>query len=130
MITVKWGYKDTMFFENIYGYFREDTLRKMDVIGNGESLYYAQDDSGAYIGVNEATCSRMLLYFKDEQVDRITFLEKPDAKFFPMQKIDPKKKLLSEFQWLIEKKPTKEDVIRSGWLKPMGSIEPESDDGS
>ncbi|MCH8329799.1 MAG: organic solvent tolerance protein OstA, partial [Bacteroidetes bacterium] len=36
--------------KNIYGYFKNDSLRKMDVIGNGESMYYADDDSGRYIG--------------------------------------------------------------------------------
>src|SRR5205085_2150852 len=39
--------------KNMYGYFETGEMKRLLVDGNGESVYYAKDDSGAYIGVNK-----------------------------------------------------------------------------
>ncbi len=92
--------------KDIFGYFRDDTLYKMKTIGNGESIYYARDDLGAYLGANQASCSKMDIYFKTQKVDHIIFLDKPNATFHPMQDLDPDDLMLSGFQWLESRRPT------------------------
>lgn len=98
--------------KNVLGYFSKGDLEKMLVEGNGESIYYAKNDSDEYIGVNKAVCSNMWLYFKENEVQKITFLTKPDASFLPIADINPKDLVLKDFVWLDHLRPkSKEEVI-------------------
>lgn len=83
----------------IHGFFSDDTLRRMLVEGNGESIYFAQDEARAYIGMNKATCARMVIYMKSAQVDRITFIGAPEATMTPIKDVDLKTYSLEGFSW-------------------------------
>jgi lipopolysaccharide export system protein LptA len=89
----------------IHGIFSDDTLRRMYVEGNGESIYFAQDESKAYIGMNQATCARMVIYMKAAQVDRITFIGAPEATMKPMKEVDLNSYSLEGFRWLEALRP-------------------------
>ena len=99
--------------KNMTGHFEEGRLVKMDVEGNGESIYYAEDDDGAFIGVNKSICSNMILFFSEERkVDRIYFITEPDATLYPLSQLPEEETKLKNFKWLIEKKPNgKEDLF-------------------
>ena len=95
---------DERFFNQIKGryieaIFEEDELRVMDVSGNAESIYYARDDAGAYIGVNKTACSDMVLYFGNNQIERIKFLAEPKSKMDPMRQADHNTMRMEGFNW-------------------------------
>ena len=101
--------------KDMYGYFNEGQLQRMEVDGNGESVYYAKDDSNAYIGVNKAICSNMVIYFTaDRKVDRIYFLTEPDATLYPLNKFPASESKLRNFKWLIAKKPRSKEDLTGG----------------
>lgn len=108
--------------KDMQGYFKEGYLQRMEVQGNGESIYYAKDDSNAYIGVNKAICSNMtILFTNDKKVDRIYFLTQPDATLYPLNEFPKEESKLKNFQWLIAKKPkSREELMepRSALKKP------------
>ena len=84
----------------------------MHVSGNGESIYFAKTDSGKDVGVNKATCSNMMLYFKDKKVDHILFLVKPDAVLNPLGVVKPEELKLKDFEWLGNRRPkSKRDLL-------------------
>jgi lipopolysaccharide export system protein LptA len=99
----------------ITGFFIDDDLKRMEVEGNGESIYFIQDDSSAYVGGNKSLCSRMVLYMSDstDEVEHITFLTKPEATFTPMDMIVMAAYNLEGFTWQIALRPfTVYDVVR------------------
>lgn len=97
--------------KNIFGYFKENELEKMFVDANAESIYYGKDDKGKYIGMNKATCIKMWMYFKEKKVNKVVFIEKPDAVFTPLKMITEEDKYLKLFSWQIERKPkSREDI--------------------
>lgn len=100
--------------KDMHGYFDNGVLKRMEVQGNGESIYYAKDDSNAYIGVNKAICSNMVVYFTDDkQVDRIYFLTEPDAGLYPINQFPKEESKLKNFHWFISRKPkSKEDLVK------------------
>ncbi|MGB3075694.1 MAG: hypothetical protein WBB36_10255, partial [Chitinophagales bacterium] len=100
--------------KNMYGFFVDGRLQRMEVEGNGESIYYAKDDSNAYIGVNKAICSNMTIYFSvDKKVDRIYFLTQPDATLYPLNEFPKEESKLKNFRWFISKKPkSKEELLK------------------
>ncbi len=109
---------DEVYFNQIKGkhitaYFYDDELRKMNVEGNAESIYYALDDDDAYVGLNKTLCSKMLLYFDDNQIQEIRFYAQPKANTFPMGQIDHRTIRLEGFRWEVQRRPNNvEDLLR------------------
>ncbi len=93
------GIYDQIGGRKITGLFRQDTLQQVLVDGNGESIYFAKDEHQAFIGVNRATCSHIIIYFVKNQIDQIVFMGQPEATLYPMQKIKLEEFMLDNFIW-------------------------------
>ncbi|MCF8243660.1 MAG: hypothetical protein K9J37_04600 [Saprospiraceae bacterium] len=110
---------DEFFFNQIKGknsiaMFDSSELRRVRVVGNAESVYYALDDDKAYIGVNKTVCSEMLIYFGDNEVEGIKFYIKPKATLFPMKKADHEGLKMAGFSWQMERRPgSVEDLLKA-----------------
>ncbi len=86
------------------GYFNENKLVRIFVEGNGQTIYFAKDKD-KLIGINRANCTNLMIYIKDNSVEKITFLKKPDATLFPMSDFIPKEFLLKDFNWRQKERP-------------------------
>lgn len=84
----------------ITGFFVSNELKKIDVKGNGQSVYYSKDDKDDYIGINKAICSDMLILLDSSKVEEILFLTQPEAVFYPVNELSYKEWMLKDFKWL------------------------------
>jgi len=92
--------------------FKEDAkLSRVNVEGNGESVYYVVDDKKVTTGLNRVECSRMNLFFEDNQVKKIKFITKPEAKFIPPKEWKEDLLNLDGFNWRIKDKPSLEMLL-------------------
>jgi len=89
----------------VTGYFKESELVRMDVRGNGESIYFADEEGKGYLGANKALCSNMVIRLVDQQVNRISFLEKTDAIFHDLKLTDFRSMRLEGFSWRLSERP-------------------------
>ncbi len=107
------GAYDQIKGRDMVGYFENSKMSKMKVTGNGETVYFAKEKDSSYTGVNKAECSSLMILFKDNQVSRIKFYQKPDATFYPIHEVDLEKMKLKNFMWRIEEKPNSiEDLFK------------------
>lgn len=111
---------DEVFFnqvkgKNITARFREEELREMEVNGNAESVYYALDEGGAYVGVNETICSDMLLFFGNNEVEKIKFFSQPKAKLHPMKQVNHNSLRIEGFNWETKFRPLKFEDLFAVW---------------
>ena len=106
--------EDSVCFNQIKGKelrvkFKNNELKRMHVVGNSESIYYARDDSDtvnvSYTGVNEASSQQMMMYFADNEPVKIVFLSKPEGTFRPFYEVVGKPNQLDGMQWRINEKP-------------------------
>jgi lipopolysaccharide export system protein LptA len=87
-------------------------IERVNVDGNGESLYFALDDKDSLlIGMNKVQCSKMVIRFVGNKVNKISFITKPDALFIPPHEIEEPDKRLKGFLWRIKEKPKEQEVI-------------------
>ncbi len=93
--------------------FRKGDIQRVDVNGNGESLYFALEGDTAVTGMNKAICSNMILKFGDNKLKTISFLVQPEASFIPPHELKPEEKQLEGFNWQAELRPTKASVLHS-----------------
>lgn len=98
---------------DMYGYFDKGEMKKLVIEGNGESIYYAKDDSGSYIGMNKIACSNMTILLEDQEVKNILFDVKPEGVMYPVHQVPETEKVLKGFIWLEAKRPkSKKDLLR------------------
>lgn len=99
--------------KNITAFFKENELDQMDVIGNAESVYYARDEVDAYMGVNKSVCSKMLVYFGNNEIEFIHFYTTPVSNMLPMKKANHEELKLSGFRWEKTRRPKSvEDLLK------------------
>lgn len=109
---------DTIHYNQIKGkllwaYFKDDTLRKIDITGNAQATYYLKKEKKGLQGVNTIESSKLTVKEKAGTLDQVTFLKKPKAKAFPMKDLDVKAVELKGFSWQIYRKPkSKEDLFK------------------
>ncbi len=82
-------------------------IRKVDVKGNGETIFFALEGDTLMIGMNHITCSNMGIYFADSnQISDITFITKPQSQFIPPHELTEEKMKLEKFKPRFEQTPT------------------------
>lgn len=110
---------DEVFFnqvkgKNITAFFEAEELRRMAVNGNAESVYYAIDEVGGYVGVNKTICSEMLLLFGNNEVEQIKFFTQPIAQMLPMGQANHNELKMPGFNWEKRYRPNSiEDLFRA-----------------
>ena len=90
---------------NLIGHFKRGKLTVMDVLGNGQTIYYAREEDGKYTGVNKAICSDIKINFKKGKIDRIKFITMPEATFYPLKDFPKSKQILEGFIWKNDERP-------------------------
>ncbi|MBB6610863.1 LPS export ABC transporter periplasmic protein LptC [Pontibacter sp. Tf4] len=96
---------------NMVAFFTDGDLKRVNVNGNGESIYFAIENDTTLTGMNKAICSNMVLLFAENKLNRISFLVNPDASFIPPHELQPTDRQLEGFAWLGELRPTRPDVF-------------------
>lgn len=86
------------------GYFQKNKLYLVNVEGNGQTLYFVKEKEELK-AVNRADCSDLKVYLKNNKVDKITFITKPDATLFPLDQVDVKELKLKDFNWRKKDRP-------------------------
>ncbi|HTF80870.1 MAG TPA: OstA-like protein [Cytophagales bacterium] len=110
---------------NMVAQFVESKIQRVDIDGNGESIYYAMDKDSIFVGINKISCSKMSVRFGDKnQPKTFTFIKKPDAQFIPPHKLEEPDKTLKGFRWRIGEMPTKSTVYTK--LPPPAKSKPRS----
>lgn len=95
-------------------YFKEGKIAKVDVDGNCESIFFALDDKEQYVmGMNKIICSNMRIFFQNNVAERVNSITKPNASFIPPHELKPDQTTLNGFNWQIEKKPSKKEILTS-----------------
>jgi len=107
---------DTTRFNQIKGkdmiaYFINNKLYKIKVLGNSETVYFAREEDKTLIGINKLYASDMLIFVKDNDIQTITYIEKPEGTLYPEDEISPYDLKLKGFNWLENLRPkTKEEI--------------------
>jgi lipopolysaccharide export system protein LptA len=90
--------------KDMIGYIRNNNLYKVEVNGNGRSIYFAKDKD-KYIGLNRVESSNINIYLIDGHINNITFITRPDAKMLPLDDVNTSETRLEGFEWRPDERP-------------------------
>ncbi|MCF8303437.1 MAG: hypothetical protein K9I94_09210 [Bacteroidales bacterium] len=91
--------------QNMFGYFKNNELKKIFVNGNSETIYYIRQEDNTLVGVQKAVSSNMIIYLRENEVFRINYIEAPDASVYPKNELPAEEEKLRNFQWLESRRP-------------------------
>ena len=108
--------EDSSRFNQIKGkemeaYFKEGKLSKLDVMGNGQTVYYVRD-KGQIVAANRAESVNLSISIREGTVSSILFRSKPTATLFPIDKAAYEDVTLVGFKWNVDFRPKhKHEII-------------------
>lgn len=97
--------------KNMVGLLADNKLYRIDVTGNGQTIYYTKNKQQKNFGVNRAECSDLTIYVNENKVKGISLLNQPDGTLFPIKELSVRELRLKGFHWLEERKPKSKDDI-------------------
>ena len=108
--------KDSTKFDQIrgkemIGYIRNNKLKKIDVFGNSQTIYFTVDEKeNEIVGVNFTESSDLEIHMKEGQLNELKLIKQPTATLYPLDDVEVTK--LKDFKWLEELRPkSKNDIF-------------------
>jgi lipopolysaccharide export system protein LptA len=98
-------YYDQIKGKSIIADFDSSFIRQMWVTGNAESIYYAKDDNGAFIGVNKTICSKMQFTFLNNEIELLKYYGENTSNMMPMGQANHDSMRLEGFNWRAGERP-------------------------
>lgn len=100
------GIYDQVQGQQLRGFFTHNQLRVIHVEPEAQCIYYAQDEDGAFLGVNQVSSERMRIQLNDDQrIRRIRFEQQVDHRLSPLDQVDLDEMKLPRFHWREEQRP-------------------------
>ena len=101
---------------SINAYFLKGKMDHLRAKGNAETIYYGTDDRNKFVGVNQANCDVIDMYFEkvkdDSKPQRIVLRNNLQGTATPMGQANHNELRLRGFHWLIDKRPkSKFDIL-------------------
>ena len=111
--------KDSIHYDQLSGKkitanFVKGDINDIFIDGNAQTIYYPsdtqKDSTGTEIktlkGQNHLICEQIYIYFKKSEIQKIKFVDQPEATLTPLDQILKNELLLQNFIWKIEQKPS------------------------
>ncbi|MFN3529637.1 MAG: OstA-like protein [Bacteroidia bacterium] len=90
--------------KDITAYFIDRQIGRMDVHGNGESIYYVERDDHSFMGANKIESSDITIHLENNRPVEIAFFVKPNAVLYPIDQVNPYEFRLKGFFWAEDRK--------------------------
>ncbi len=118
------AHEDSIFYNqikgiNMIGYFKDAELSKVDVFGNGQTVYYPREEDQTLTGVNETKCSNMTIKIDSSAIKKINFYDRPTATLTPTDEMSANGMQLDGFVWRNSERPGSVDDLIFGTSSPI-----------
>lgn len=91
--------------------FKDKRLHKVDVNKDVETIYYIEEDTGKYIGMQRMVSGDLSIVLENNQVKQVKYYLEPTGNLHPMDKIPAGEEKLDGFEWKIARRPmSRKDV--------------------
>jgi lipopolysaccharide export system protein LptA len=130
--------EDSLYFNQLSGkeiiaYLDSGELRKVDVNGNAETIYYPRDDADStIIGINKTESSYVFMYIKNRKIDRMVMTTQTTGIIYPLDQLSGTDLFLKNYVWLEELRPKdnsdlmthfeKKERVKIGTSSLMGAV--------
>lgn len=99
---------------DLKAFFNNQTVERLEVSGNAESVFYPIDDkNGSFIGMNKTKSGYLTMWMRDSKLDKLKIWPTPQGTLTPIPDLTREARFLKNFQWFDYIRPiNKEDLFR------------------
>lgn len=114
---------DSLHYDQIAGndlvcLFDSGKVQQMDMQGNVQVIYYAEEDDKSLMGQTQLISNFMTVWFRDQKMEKLKFWPQPVGSFTPIQLLLDDKLYLDKFRWMSYLRPSgPNDVFRGIEMK-------------
>ena len=113
-------HEDSIYYNQLSGkeiiaYVDSGQLRRVNVNGNAETIYFPRDDKDStLIGLNRTQSSFVVMYFKNKRINKAILTSATNGTMFPIENLPEKTLHLNTFFWIEKERPqTNKDVFKT-----------------
>ncbi len=97
--------------KNAEAFFKDKKLKQVNVYKDVQNVYYVEEDTGKYIGMQTIICGEMKIILEKNKVSKVHYYLEPEGDMHPMDKIPAGEDKLDGFVWHENIRPqSREDV--------------------
>jgi len=93
------------------GYFKNNQMRKVQINGNAESIFFVRDEDQLLTGINKTLSSDMNIYLDSSGVYAVVPIKSVDAHMYPEAEVSEEDRKLKNFRWIKDRRPMKKEDI-------------------
>ena len=91
----------------------ENTLRKVDIDKNAQSIFYTRNELQELIGIDKAKSGRISILFDNGDIEEYSRFNQVDGKLYPESEFPENEKVLKGFDWREDERPLSvEDLFK------------------
>lgn len=83
----------------------ENTLRKVDIDKNAQSIFYTRNELQELIGIDKAKSGKISILFDDGDIEEYSRFNQIDGKLYPESEFPDNEKVLKGFDWREDERP-------------------------
>lgn len=134
------GYFSQIKGKDMEGVMKKNSIRRVEVIGNGETIYFIEEEEEAetadslsvqkeksFTGMNYIKCSNMIMVMKNKKVNSISFIKKPDGVMRPIDQLVGVKTKIKGFRLRFSERPDTIQDLLNGYNKKVTGTIPDKD---
>ncbi|WP_026934824.1 OstA-like protein [Christiangramia echinicola] len=104
--------------KELTGYFKENTLEKVVINKNTETLNYMRNNENQLIGINKTLASSVEILFEEQQIKDIYYYNQVDGDLTPEADFPPNARKLQGFNWRGEERILSKEGLFEGEAEP------------
>lgn len=98
--------------KDLFGKFKDNQLKIIDLIKNTEVIYYMYNDDDELIGIDKTICSAIRITMANNDIEDLTFFTNPDGDIYPETELPVNSRKLKGFIWRGDERIlTKDDIF-------------------
>lgn len=104
-------HEDSIYYNQLSGkeiiaYVDSGQLKKVNVNGNAETIYYPRDDKDStLIGLNKTQSSFVVMYLKNKKINRVVMTSASTGTMYPLTQLTGSDIYLKNFFWIVDQRP-------------------------
>lgn len=103
---------------DMWAYFSNSEVYRIDVKGDGDVIFY-MDDDGQLIGINRIKSPHFVVHVKNREPKKVVFYQNPHSNMLPIQDATVEDQKIFGFEWREDLRPIAPKDIIPSWLNDI-----------
>ncbi|AXT19506.1 hypothetical protein D7030_10440 [Flavobacteriaceae bacterium AU392] len=99
--------------KQLFGFFKDNKLRQVDIVKNAESIYYSREENGDLFGVDRSRSAIIRIFINEDNSKDLRKIGPADGNLYPLEEFIESLRRFKGFDWRDDERPKSvEDLFK------------------